>query len=391
MAPQPLEGAPVDHRSHEVPEVGDVAHPNVRDHRRDPLAHLGPERIGDVRARRGAALLPLVFVGAPHHAHRERVDVRARVRDDEVLAAGLPDDPGVAAVAVEILRHRAPETPEYGGGSGEVNAGQLLVREQRTAHRDRVTRQEVDDAGRQSGLLQDAIEKPVAQGGRGRRLPDHRVPHQRRRGRQVAADRREVERRDGVDEPFERPVIHPVPHAGGRLGLLPVDLVREMHVVAEEVDQLAGAVDLGLECRLALAQHGGGVDDLTVRGGEQVGGLEEDGGAILEAPVRPVPLGLDRGLGGRCDRRRVGLMHLGEHAAMAVRRDHVVRVSGADLPAAHDHRDVHRLGRHGAQRGLERGPLGSAGRVGQHRLVVGNRDVRDATHRGAPGPGRRVS
>ena len=313
------------------------------------------------------------------------------VRHDEVLAAGLPDDPGVAAVAVEILGHRAPETPEHGSGSGEVNAGQLLIREQCTAHRDRVSRQEVDDAGGQSGLLQDAIEIPVAQGGRGRGLPDHRVSHQRGRGRQVAADGREVERRDRVHEPFERPVIHPVPHAGGRLGLLPVDLVREVDVVAKEVDQLAGAVDLGLECGLALAQHGGGVDQLPVRGGEQIGGLEEDGGAVLEAPVCPVALGLDRGLGRRCDRRGVGLMHLGEHTAMAVRGHHVVGVAGADLPAAHHHRDIHRLGRHGGQRGLERGSLGCAGRVGQHRLIVGNRDVRDTTHRGAPGPGRRVS
>jgi hypothetical protein len=39
------------------------------------------------------------------------------------------------------------------------------------------------------------------------RLPDHGVAHQRRGGRQVAGDRGEVERRDGVDEALERPVV----------------------------------------------------------------------------------------------------------------------------------------------------------------------------------------
>ena len=45
-----------------------------------------------------------------------------------------------------------------------------------------------------------------------RRLPDDGVAHQRRRGRQVAGNRREVERRDRVDEALERPVLELVPH-----------------------------------------------------------------------------------------------------------------------------------------------------------------------------------
>jgi hypothetical protein len=36
-------------------------------------------------------------------------------------------------------------------------------------------------------------------------------------------------------------VVHPVPHAGRRVRLLPVDLLGVVHVEAEEVDQLAGA------------------------------------------------------------------------------------------------------------------------------------------------------
>ena len=136
----PGEGPPVDHRAHEVPEIGHVAHPDVADHRDDPLAHLGPERVGDVRAGRGAALLPLVLVGAPHHRHRERLDVGARVRDDEVLAAGLADDPGIARVAREVLADRLPETLEHRGGAGEVDAGEPAVGQQHPAHLDRSRR-----------------------------------------------------------------------------------------------------------------------------------------------------------------------------------------------------------------------------------------------------------
>ena len=45
-----IEGLPVDHGAHEVPEVGHVAHPDVDDHRHHPVAHLGPQRVGDVGA-----------------------------------------------------------------------------------------------------------------------------------------------------------------------------------------------------------------------------------------------------------------------------------------------------------------------------------------------------
>ena len=46
---------------------------------------------------------------------------------------------------------------------------------------------------------------------RGGRLPDRDVAHEGGRRREVAADRGEVERGDGVDEPFQWPVIHAVP------------------------------------------------------------------------------------------------------------------------------------------------------------------------------------
>ena len=120
-----------------------------------------------------------------------------------------------------------------------------------------------------------------------RRLPDDRVAHQRRRGGQVAGDRGEVERRDRVDEALERAVVGAVPDARAvRDRLVGEDLLGVVDVEAPEVDQLAGAVDLGLERRLRLAEHGGGVDPLPPRAGQQVGRLEQDGAPVVEVSAR---------------------------------------------------------------------------------------------------------
>ena len=155
--------------------------------------------------------------------------------------------------------------------------------------------EEVDHAVRQAGLLEQA-HHVVRREHRGRgRLPEHDVPHQRRRARQVAADRGEVERRDREHEALERPVLHAVPDARRRDRLLGVDPRHELDVEAEEVDQLAGGVDLGLVRGLRLAEHRGRVERVAPRAGEQLGGAEEDGGAVLPRPARPV---LPRGRGG---------------------------------------------------------------------------------------------
>ena len=127
------------------------------------------------------------------------------------------------------------------------------------------------------------------------RLPDDGVAHQRRRGRQVAGDRGEVERRDRVDEALERAVVGAVPDAGA-VGdrLLGEDLPGEVDVEPPEVDQLAGRVDLGLERGLRLAEHGRGVEALAPGTGQQVGGLEDDRGPVVERHRPPAGSGVRR-------------------------------------------------------------------------------------------------
>ena len=105
---------------------------------------------------------------------------------------------------------------------------------------------------------------------------------------EVAADRGEVERRHGVDEAFEAAVLQLVPHRVVAERLFVEQFLRVVHVEAPEVDELRGGIDLGLERRLRLSEHGRRVDRVAPGRGQQLGGLEDHGGAILEGPAGPL-------------------------------------------------------------------------------------------------------
>ena len=230
--------------------------------------------------------------------------------------------------------HRWWKTPRR---AGEVDAGQVGVGERDLGDVVAVAREHVDDARREPGLLEQLHgqvgRELLGDGG----LPDDGVAHQRRRGRQVAGDRGEVERRDRVDEALERAVVGAVPDAGA-VGdrLLGEDLPGEVDVEPPEVDQLAGRVDLGLERRLRLAEHGGGVEALAPGTGQQVGGLEDDRGAVVERHRPPAGRGvrrrLDRGLGVALR----GGLEGAEHVLVVVRLDDLDLGTAAVAPAAAD-------------------------------------------------------
>ena len=108
-----------------------------------------------------------------------------------------------------------------------------------------------------------------------RRLPDHRVAHQRGRRRKVAGNRGEVERRHRVDEALERPVLHAVPHDVAADRLLLVELLRVVRVESPEVDQLRRRIDLGLDRRLRLTQHRRRIQRRAPRRRQQLRGSSE--------------------------------------------------------------------------------------------------------------------
>src|SRR5213082_3440767 len=208
----------------------------------------------------------------------------------------------------------------------------------------------------------------------------HGVAHDRRGGRQVAADRREVEGRDGVDEALQGTIVEVVPHTWDGQGLFGVNALRIVHVEAEEIDQLARSVDLRLMRGLRLAEHGGAVDDRPVPCRQQLRGLEKHGAPPLKPPRRPlaprVPSRRDRGLHLRGPR----LMRLGEHVAMAMRHHHVHRPAGVDVFATDDEGNLELAAGelfHGPfELPPRRGPRG----VTQDRLVDGGRDLGNAVH-----------
>jgi hypothetical protein len=138
-------------------------------------------------------------------------------------------------------------------------------------------------------------------------------------------------------------VVEPVPHPRPRLRLLGVDLLREVRVEAPEVDQLARAVDLRLVRRLALAEHGGGVQDGAVARGEELGGAEEDGEAVFPRPVHPVALGLLGGGDRLANLVGAALVVGGEDVPVVVRHHLAVGVAGADLAPADDERESRSL------------------------------------------------
>ena len=131
----------VDHRAHEVPEVGDVAHLDLFHHRDGAIAHFGPERLRHVDAARRRALLPLVLEPAARDRDGELLRIGRRMRDDEVLAARFADDARIAAIAADVRADRLPHAVEDARAAGEVHAGEIRRVEQRVA-RSRADRRE---------------------------------------------------------------------------------------------------------------------------------------------------------------------------------------------------------------------------------------------------------
>ena len=201
------------------------------------------------------------------------------------------------------------------------------------------------------------------------RLPDHRAAHQSRRGGQVPADRGEVERRYRVDETFESPVLELVPHRVVGDWLLAVQLLGEVRVEPPEVDQLARRVDLRLEYRLRLPEHRRGIERGAPGGGEQLGRLEEDRGALLPRPASPFALRLDGLLDGQIHLGRARRVVVGQHVVVPVRHRRGRSLARADLTPSDDEGDVDPLARHLLEARLDLGALGTARRVASDRLV----------------------
>ncbi len=376
------EGAGIDHGAAEVGEVGDVAVADAAGQVGQLVAQSGvPDRARHVGAGGRRAFLALVFEGAASEGSGQRGRVGRGVHDDEVLAAGLPDDAGVAAVVVQVLADGAPQLLEGGGGAGEVQAGEAGVGQRDLADGLAVPGDQVDHARRESGGLEQPHGEVRGELLRGRGLPHHGVAHQRRGGGQVARDGGEVEGGDGGDEAVQRAVVQPVPLAGYRARLFGHDLACVVHVEPQEVDELAGGVDLGLLHRLGLAQDGGGVDGVAPRSGQQVGGAQQHRGTFVEGGGGPSGRGVLGGLHGLGHVLRGGLRGGAEHVLVVVGlHDVEALTAGHPLRAADGLGELDAVGLQLRDALLQRLPFRRSGRIALDRLVVGHRDRSDGVH-----------
>ena len=137
---------------------------------------------------------------------------------------------------------------------------------------------------------------------------------------------------------------------------------------------LAGGVDLGLERRLALVQHRGGVQHLTIPAGQELGRLQPDRGARLPRHRAPLGPGVGRGGDRLVDGLGVALVIGGQAPSVVVREDARAQVAGRHIPATDDQRDLDRVGGERVELRPERGLLRGPGRVIQDRFVAGRGD-----------------
>ena len=167
-----------------------------------------------------------------------------------------------------------------------------------------------------------------------------------------------------------------VPDSRGGFRLLFVDLLGKGDIEAQKVDELAGGIDFRLEGTLAPGEHRPGIEFGPVFAGNQLGGLEEDGAALLPAKGLPLSLCRQRRIDGHPHLGGPGFMVGGEQVAVVVGHHHFAGCTGGDTLAVDDQRDLQGPGA-GLGQGLFEPPSLRAVRgIGEDRFVCwgGNLD-----------------
>ncbi len=88
-----------------------------------------------------------------------------------------------------------------------------------------------------------------------------------------------------------------------------------------------------------MGEHGGGIHNIAIRSGEQIGGFQEDRRTVFPGHRGPPGLGFDCGLNRLFDFVRPGLVVVAKDKLVVVRRAHFDLLVGADFFAADIERD----------------------------------------------------
>src|SRR6185437_2793749 len=103
------------------------------------------------------------------------------MRDDEVLAAGLADDPGIGPISGNAVADLLPDTVEHTGAAREMDAREVAVADELRGNRRGIARHEIDDARGKARCLEDLHDVVRRQHGGARGLPYDGVAHERGR------------------------------------------------------------------------------------------------------------------------------------------------------------------------------------------------------------------
>lgn len=90
-----------------------------------------------------------------------RLDVGRGMVEVEVLTTGLTNNSGVASVNVEVLGDVLPEFSEDVGGTSEVETSKLLVIDALLDNLRGITRDELDNGRRKTGLKENLVDNVV--------------------------------------------------------------------------------------------------------------------------------------------------------------------------------------------------------------------------------------
>ena len=132
---------------------------------------------------------------------------------------------------------------------------------------------------------------------------------------------------------------------------------------------------------LRLVEHGRGVDAVAPGGREQVGGAQEDRGAVLPGEGGPLGAGAFGGIDGCGDLVGAGLVVDAEDVPVVVGHHHLSGPPRPDFLAPNEQGDLDLFRGGGVEGRLERGTLWTLGSEVADRLVLGFGDREDAvTH-----------
>jgi len=282
-----VEGPAADNGADEILGISGFTYLQRADFRDQLVLDFRPQIVWKVDPAGGAALLSLEFKSAADDACDHFVHLSGSMGQDKVLASCLSYYSRVGAVGRNVVSDGLPEVAEHACASSEMEACEIGVIEDDIPRYRSVHGYQIDHALGQSCGMQQFHDHMGGVNLFVGRFPDDDISHQCRRNGEVSGDGGEVERCDGKDKAFQRPVFESVPDAGCAFGLLRIDLLGEVGIEPQEVNEFACGVNLRLVQVFTLGKHGGSVDARPPRAGEHFCRFEEDARPLF--PVQGSP------------------------------------------------------------------------------------------------------